>query len=163
MSIPVIALNCPEGPAGIDTILVNDRESVAKVIAHHGEQGHKKIGFIAATQTDYVARERLAGAKEAVQNDPSIQLEVFTGDYSRKSGYYGAKALLEKGATAIFVSNYNMSIGAIECFNQEGVRIGKDIAFSHYDYLDKNDLSILPKITITPPTDKIGNEQQNSC
>ena len=30
MSIPVIALNCPEGPAGIDTILVNDRESVAK-------------------------------------------------------------------------------------------------------------------------------------
>ncbi|HFU5381206.1 TPA: LacI family transcriptional regulator, partial [Enterococcus faecium] len=23
-------------------------------------------------------------------------------------------------------------------------------------YLDKNDLSILPKITITPPTDKIG-------
>lgn len=97
MSIPVIALNCPEGPAGIDTILVNDRESVAKVIAHHGEQGHKKIGFIAATQTDYVARERLAGAKEAVQNDPSIQLEVFTGDYSRKSGYYGAKALLEKG------------------------------------------------------------------
>ncbi|HIB1931429.1 TPA: LacI family DNA-binding transcriptional regulator [Enterococcus faecium] len=156
MSIPVIALNCPEGPAGIDTILVNDRESVAKVIAHHGEQGHKKIGFIAVTQTDYVARERLAGAKEAVQNDPSIQLEVFTGDYSRKSGYYGAKALLEKGATAIFVSNYNMSIGAIECFNQEGVRIGKDIAFSHYDYLDKNDLSILPKITITPPTDKIG-------
>ncbi|MDU0990988.1 MAG: LacI family DNA-binding transcriptional regulator, partial [Enterococcus faecium] len=94
MSIPVIALNCPEGPAGIDTILVNDRESVAKVIAHHGEQGHKKIGFIAATQTDYVARERLAGAKEAVQNDPSIQLEVFTGDYSRKSGYYGAKELL---------------------------------------------------------------------
>ena len=34
-----------------------------------------------------------------------------------------------------------------------GVRIGKDIAFSHYDYLDKNDLSILPKITVTPPTD----------
>ena len=60
-----------------------------------------KIGFIAATQTDYVARERLAGAKEAVQNDPSIQLEVFTGDYSRKSGYYGAKELLEKGVTAI--------------------------------------------------------------
>ena len=25
MSIPVIALNCPEGPAGIDTILLNDR------------------------------------------------------------------------------------------------------------------------------------------
>ena len=85
-------------------------------------------------------------------------LEVFTGDYSRKSGYYGAKELLEKGVTAIFVSNYNMSIGAIECFNQEGIRIGKDIAFSHYDYLDKNELSILPKITITPPTDKIGEQ-----
>ncbi|MGC3221160.1 LacI family transcriptional regulator, partial [Enterococcus faecium] len=55
-----------------------------------------------------------------------------------------------------FVSNYNMSIGAIECFNQGGVRIGEVIAFSHYDYLDKNDLSILPKITNTPPTDKIG-------
>ena len=46
MSIPVIALNCPEGPAGIDTILVNDRESVAKVIAHHGEQGHKKSDLL---------------------------------------------------------------------------------------------------------------------
>lgn len=99
MSIPVIALNCPEGPAGIDTILVNDRESVAKVIAHHGEQGHK-IGFIAATQTDYVARERLAGAKEAVQNDPSIQLEVFTGDYSRKAAITG-QSIIRKGATAI--------------------------------------------------------------
>ena len=95
-----------------------------------------KIGFIAATQTDYVARERLAGAKEAVQNDPSIQLEVLQETILEKRLLRG-KSIIRKGATAIFVSNYNMSIGAIECFNQEGVRIGKDIAFSHYDYLDK--------------------------
>lgn len=46
-----------------------------------------------------------------------IYLEIFIGDYFRKSGYYGVKVLLEKGVIVIFVSNYNMLIGVIECFN----------------------------------------------
>ena len=65
MSIPVVALNCPGGPAGIDTIVVNDRESVAKVIAHHGGQGHKTIGFIAAAQTDYVAKRTFSWSQRS--------------------------------------------------------------------------------------------------
>ncbi|WP_165002887.1 MULTISPECIES: LacI family DNA-binding transcriptional regulator [unclassified Enterococcus] len=156
IEIPIVALNCPKTVNTIDSILIDDRKSVETVIRHYAASGHQKIGFIAASQTDYAARERLAGARNAIQAYPQSQLEVFTGDYSRRSGFAGAKELLEKGVTALFVSNYNMSIGVLECFNQEGVRIGQDIAFSHYDYLDKNSRSNLPQITITPPTEKIG-------
>ncbi|KAF1297516.1 LacI family transcriptional regulator [Enterococcus sp. JM4C] len=163
IQVPLVSLNYPGTAQHADAILVNDRQSVREVIAHYIQQGHKKIGYLSAPQDDYPAKERLLGAREAIETavacdpeNPQVILETYEGDYTRKSGFLGTEQLLKRGVTALFVSNYNMSIGALECFNQAGIVIGKDIAFGHYDYLAQGEQSILPQITINPPTEKIG-------
>ncbi|WP_430610067.1 LacI family DNA-binding transcriptional regulator [Enterococcus sp. DIV0876] len=157
VNVPIVCLNSPDIAAVADVLLLDDRQSVQKVIEHYISIGHKKIGYIAAPQSDYTARERLLGAENAIV-ESQVELEIIVGDYTRKSGYYGAKQLLDWGATAIFVSNYNMSIGALSCFNQEGLVIGKDISFGHYDYLSEEDQSLLPQVTINPPAEKMGEK-----
>jgi LacI family transcriptional regulator len=157
INVPIVALNSPDVGDLADVLLLNDRQSVAEVIKHYLATGHKKIGYLSASESDYTVRERLTGAQEAM-GDSSSEMKVVIGDYTRQSGYRGAEELLDWGATAIFVSNYNMSVGALECFNQRGLVIGRDISFGHYDYLSKEEQSLLPQITVNPPAEEMGGK-----
>ena len=156
--IPMVLLNHPNTCDNADTILINDRHSVHQVITHYIRSGHEKIGIIAAPQSDYAARERLLGAQAAIAQEGVGDLSIYIGDYSRKSGFEGAQKLLKQGITALFVCNYNMSIGALECFNQNRVRVHQDIAFGHYDYSDEGEAAPITQITITPPANQIGEK-----
>lgn len=156
MTIPVVSINSPNQLDNVDSILVNDRTSVKQAIQHIISLGHQKIGMITARQTDYGARERLAGATEAVALASDVSLVTYEGDYSRLSGYQGAQQLLAQGVTALFVSNYNMSVGALEYLNVAVVRIGQDLFYSHYDYADQIDKVTSSILAIQPPTKEIG-------
>lgn len=150
-------MNHPETQGIADVLLLNDRQSVFDVINHYLAAGHKKIGYLSAPQSDHTARERLFGAQAAMANNEA-EMKIVVGDYTRQSGYRGTEELVAWGATAIFVSNYNMSVGALECFNQKGLIVGKDIAFGHYDYLSEAEQSLLPQITVNPPAEKMGEK-----
>lgn len=128
--VPIISLNSPDIANVADVLLLNDRQSVFDVINHYLAAGHKKIGYLSAPQSDHTARERLFGAQAAMANNEA-EMKIVVGDYTRQSGYRGTEELVAWGATAIFVSNYNMSVGALECFNQKRLIVGKDIAFGH--------------------------------
>ncbi len=155
--VPIVSLNSPDIATVVDTLLLNDRQSVFEAITQFIKEKHKKIGYISAPTIDYTAQERLLGAEEAVSGT-NVELKVVVGNYTRQSGYRAAEELLDWGATAIFVSNYNMSIGTLECFNQRRMLIGQDISFGHYDYLSKEEQSMLPQITINPPAEIMGEK-----
>lgn len=156
LKIPIVFINRPNNLQNADAIVVNDRESVKQAIQRIIELGHKKIGMITPQQADYSAKERYGGAKEAVLGLTDVDLKIYEGDYSRFSGYQGAKELIQEGITALFVSNYTMSIGALEYLNVAGIRIGKDIFFGHYDYDDQIKNEEIPMLIIQPPTKAMG-------
>lgn len=156
LDIPVVTINNPNQLRNVNSILLDDRASVAQVMQQIIDLGHQNIGMIAANQDDYVARERLAGAKQTMAAYPDRQLHVFEGDYSRTSGYRGAQALLAEGITALFVSNDNMAFGALTYLSENGIRIGQDLLFGHYDYADEHQFGQWPILSIQPPTEAIG-------
>lgn len=157
LTIPIISLNTPNRLENVDSILVNDRKSVRETIEQMIAMGHQSIGVITAPQTEYVARERLAGALEAKKySEKEITIDVYTGDYSRLSGFYGAKELLAKNITALFVCNYNMSIGALEYFNKSDQQIDQEIYFAHYDYFNELQTVLPERIIIQQPAVTIG-------
>lgn len=156
LDIPVISLNSPNQLPNVDSFLVDDRGSVERLIRYLIAQGHQHIGIIAAPQTDYTARERLAGVQKAVQAHSDVELEIYYGDYSRPSGFEGAKQLLSMGVDAVFACNYNMSLGASEYFNRAGIQLDKDISFTYFDYLDEMSSLISNRIVIQQPVKDIG-------
>lgn len=156
VKVPVISLNNPSDLPNVDTVLVDDRGSVRRLISHLIAQGHHHIGIITAPQSDYTARERLAGVHEAVRDHPDVKVSTFYGDYSRPSGFEGAQQLINRHIDALFVCNFNMSLGALEYCNRAGIRIDQDLAFSHFDYLDEMSNLISNRLVIQQPAKEIG-------
>ncbi|RRK11270.1 LacI family transcriptional regulator [Lactiplantibacillus garii] len=156
VQVPVISLNSPNGLANVDSILVDDRGSVRRLVQHLIAQGHRRIGVLAAPQTDYTAHERLTGVREAVRSHPHVEATVYYGDYSRPSGFEGAQKLIDDHVDALFVCNFNMALGALEYCNRAGIRIDQDLAFSHFDYLDEMSSLISNRLVIQQPAKEIG-------
>ena len=72
-----------------------------------------------------------------------------TGDFKRESGYILAKSILslKDRPTALFVSNNQMTLGALQAFRELGVKIPRDMSIVG---LDDTDWSILtdPSLTV---------------
>ncbi|WP_321384746.1 LacI family DNA-binding transcriptional regulator [uncultured Enterococcus sp.] len=150
LDIPVISAITPLEYPNVDSILLNNRQSTAELVRRILAQGHQKIGFIAAPQIDYVAKERLRGIYDAFSQTNVVLDEryIVYGDYSRKSGYMCMEELLQlEEITAVFVCNYNMSLGALEAIYQHEMKVGTDISFASYDYFEASDI-FYPKLTV---------------
>ena len=158
LDLPILSINTPVEFEKVDSILVNDRQSTKEVILRMLSLGHRKIGVIAAPQKDYVAKERLSGVLAAFEEtDISKEnLSVFYGDYSKESGEKGAKFLINEGISALFVCNYNMSLGALQVIYEEGIQIGQELSYASYDYFEASEI-FSPKLTvIKQPITEIG-------
>lgn len=156
--IPVISIITPLDYSQTDSIIVDNRASTEKVISRMLSLSHERIGVIVAPQTDYVARERFLGILDAfeTQNKLLSESNIYYGDYSKDSGKRGMAYLLSQEVSAVFVCNYNMSLGALQTIHEKQLVIGKDISFASYDYFDASDI-FYPKLTvIKQPIKEIG-------
>lgn len=156
LPIPVLTINSPVELVGIDRVQVADRQSVSEVVEHLVREGHTRIGLLAAPQNDYVARERLLGAKQVVDSYPEVSLVIEYGDYSRISGYWGGKKLLDKNISALIVTNYNMMTGVLEYMQHAGAPEQRKLVLAHYDYTSEMAELLSDRIIIKAPTKQIG-------
>lgn len=156
LPIPVLTINSPVELAGIDRVQVADRQSVSEVVEHLVREGHTRIGLLAAPQNDYVARERLLGAKQVVDSYPEVSLVIEYGDYSRISGYWGGKKLLNQNISALIVTNYNMMTGVLEYMQHAGAPEQRKLVLAHYDYTSEMAELLSDRIIIKAPTKQIG-------
>lgn len=158
LAIPVVSLVTPITFESIDSLLFDDAECTRKVVAAMIAGGHRRIGIISAPQTDFVARQRLAGAKAAFE-EAGLELTdewVYVNDYSRESGYAGMRQFIRQHATAVFVCNQNTSLGAIQQIQEQGLIVGQDMSFSAFDYLGIGEI-FYPKLTmVRQPVGELG-------
>lgn len=158
LEIPVISINTKLAYPNVDSIVVNNRESTKKIVKKIIQAGHQQMGIISAPQTASVAKDRLKGALEAVAEEglPSECVEIYYGDYSQKTGYEGMRSLIRRGITTVFVTNYNMSLGALQYIFESGLKIGEDVSFASYDYPGASDI-VYPKLTVVrQPVNQMG-------
>lgn len=118
---------------------------------HLIENGHKNIAIITGPTQLSTALERLTGYLSALQEhgillNPS---NILSADYSIESGYQRMKELLLKKSdiTAVVVTNYEMTVGAMIAVNELSVKIPEDLSFVGFDNLLLSRV-ISPKITI---------------
>ncbi len=102
--------------------------------------GHRRVGFVCATQSAVLSRDRLAGYCKALDaqdlpcDDALIRAEA---DFSAESGYRAVAALLRltHPPTAIFVASDTMAVGAYDAVRDCNRIIPDDIAIVGYDDL----------------------------
>ena len=146
--------NLPEIPS----VVIDDEKSAYEMVQYMVRMGHKRIGFIGGRRENIHTAQRLGGYQRALfENgilfDPNL---VFYGDWSRESGYEGAKALIPQGVTALFGISDKMAGGIYDYLEENGITVGKDLSVAGFDN-ESISAYFRPQLTTTElPLSEIG-------
>jgi len=159
-NIPVVLIDRSIKEVSCDTVLVDNLNASYDAVEYLITKGHKKIGIIVGPEDIFTARERLKGYFRVFE-DYAIAVDhsmIKTGDYQIESGYTLLNQLLdtEEPPTAIFVTNYEMTLGAIMAINERNVKIPDELSIIGFDNLQMARIVKPPLTIVVQPMQQIG-------
>lgn len=144
----------------IDYVLIDNIHAAEDATRYLLENGHRHIGIILGEAGIFTSAQRLEGYRQAFINAgypiPSPE-HVIHSDYTVQGGYASMRRLLKAGdCSAVFVTNYEMTLGAMIAINEMGKKIPEEISLIGFDNLDLSQI-MHPRLTIvTQPLEKMG-------
>lgn len=134
--VPVILMDRALSDGAYDCIRIDNRASAMRATDILLDNGHKKVAII-ASKHEYTGRERYAGFIEAM-NRKKLKIPdeyIKLGDHSLSTGYKYMKELLEikNRPTAVFVDNYENTLGAMMAINESKYKCPDDISVLGFD------------------------------
>lgn len=136
---PHVSIDVPQD--GAVTIQFNDRISMEELTEHLiSEHGVRKIAFVSGPLNSSVATERIEACRNVMKRH-GLELDqkmIFDGQWTRVGGRLAAEKLLDIGGElpdAVVCGNDDMALSVIECLNEHGIRVPKDIAVTGFDAL----------------------------
>ncbi|PHV72458.1 LacI family transcriptional regulator [Sporanaerobium hydrogeniformans] len=150
-NLPVVLIDRKIEGLPVDAVVVNNIEASQKAIEHLLQKGHKDIGIICGPKDVFTSNERLLGYNQAFIKKGILpnQNLISYGDYTVEGGHSALKELLkrEPHLSAVFVTNYEMTLGAIIALNELGIKMPEQISLIGFDNLHLAQV-IKPKLTI---------------
>ncbi|GAB4564335.1 MAG: LacI family DNA-binding transcriptional regulator [Anaerolineae bacterium] len=144
----------------MNVVDINNIEGGYQATRHLIELGHRRIAHITGPLNWRSANDRWTGYRRALGEAGLAydQALVASGDWSLRSGYEAAQALLARGRrfTALFSGNDQMAIGAMRAFREAGLRIPEDVAIVGYDGIPMSEYTSPPLSTMVQPMQKVG-------
>lgn len=157
--IPCVVLNRDIGDPSIINILSNDREGSTQAVKHLLQKGHRNIGLVEGITGFKSSMERREGYLKALidYNIPIKTEYIIQGNYDMESGYRAMERLLslDQPPTAVFCSNDDMAIGAINAAFARGVNVPEDISIVGFDDIEFARYTNPSLTTVKRPIEKI--------
>ena len=134
--------------------------------------GHRHIGIIVGPLDISTANERMVGYRRALE-DYGINIEtgprrsdgqheelIQIGRYDFESGYrqFNNFMDMENPPTALCVTNYDMTMGAVTAAHERNIILGKDIGFVGFDAVDLCRIVSPPLSIVEQPTQLMGQK-----
>ncbi len=157
--IPLVVLNrlIPDG--SFVNIVSNDREGAQHAGEYLIQQGHRRIALIEGMQGFKSTEQRRIGFLDAMSAAHiSIPDEyIVPGRYSTESGYQAMQALLQLDTlpTAVFCSNDDMAIGAMNAAFEHGLKVPEDLSIVGFDDINFSMYTNPALTTVKRPIEQI--------
>jgi LacI family transcriptional regulator len=159
VEIPLVYVNT--GPTTTDFIAALDNRMGGRLATEHLlNRGYQRIGIITGPMNWWEARERLAGWQEVVKAAGYSDVErlIVEGDWNAPSGAVGLQTLLDQNPDidAVFISNDQMSLGALQTARRLGLNVPKDIGIVGFDDIPEAAYFYPTLTTVRQNTRKLG-------
>ena len=159
---PIVLIDRKIQGINCDSVLVDNKKAAEDAVRYFIERGHRNIGIIGGPEEVFTAQERMAGYYKALESAgiPVSESLIWHGDYTIQGGVRGLEELVQNNPemTAVFVTNYEMTMGAMIGVNELGIRIPEQLSMIGFDNLQFA-RACNPKLTIvSQPTDGIAKE-----
>lgn len=144
----------------VSAVVVDNHDAAEKATQHLLDAGHTQIGLILGNQGIYTVEHRRDGYLAALARrhvSPREELILYS-DYTMEGGYTATKQLLSlpNPPTALFVTNYEMTLGTMLALNEAHISVPKDLSLIGFDKLDLFGV-VYPYLTIIKqPQNAIG-------
>lgn len=164
---PIVLIDRKIQGVSCDSVLVDNEQAAADAVKLLYENGHRNIGIIGGPKEISTAQERMKGYFSELKNldIPVRESLVVHGDYTIQGGVRAMEELVEKNPemTAVFVTNYEMTMGAVIGSNELGIQIPDQISMVGFDNLPFA-RACNPKLTIvSQPTERLQRKQLALC
>ncbi|MDT0168496.1 LacI family DNA-binding transcriptional regulator [Pseudarthrobacter sp. BRE9] len=147
--MPVVSTGPLTEDSANHVLVDSDQVAGARAAVRHlYDLGHRRIGHLAGPLTWDAAARRRDGWLEEVQVLGLVPGPVLEGDWSPKSGYDAALTIDRTAATAIFVANDHMAMGAIRAFTERGIRVPDDMSVVGFDDVPEAAYQVIPLTTV---------------
>jgi LacI family transcriptional regulator len=149
--IPVVLLDRMIKGIDCDCVLADNLNASYQAVEELIRRKHKRIGIVIGPEHAYTAEERRKGYIR-VHQDYQLPIDeelIVTGDYTVETGYKAFEDLwqLKERPSAVFVTNYEMTIGVIMAINDYGVNIPEDLSLIGFDNIQMSKV-VKPALSI---------------
>lgn len=143
-----------------DAVLVDNTEAVYQAIGRLVDKGHQRIAVITGPKSVFTAKERLAGYLRALQDHGIIYDDslVISDQNTFATGYRGCNRLmnLPDPPTAVFCTNYDITIGLVTAARERGIRVPEDLDVFGFDCVEICTMMKTPLPVVHQPEREIG-------
>lgn len=157
--IPVVILEDTYGIENCDVVQVDCASASYELVECLIKKGHKHIAIIKGIEGMTTSRERLNGYLRVMEDYelPINQEYLISGAYDYQSGYEGVQKLwrLEKKPTALFITNYHMSVGAMVAVRHLNIHIPEDLSIVAFDDMELSTITNCRITAVRQPMDEI--------
>lgn len=137
-NVPVVLLDRNLQDKEFDCVRIDNRMTAFRAMNSILTNHHKKIAVI-CSEAEYTGVERYKGFLDAMENAGIEIPQEYRrcGRHSFDHGYKSMKALLELEVppTAVFMTNYEITLGAVMAVNESKYRCPDDISMLGFDDL----------------------------
>lgn len=157
--IPIVVLNREVTGPSVINILSNDREGSYQAVKRLIANGHTNIAIIEGIKGFKSTIERREGyLKALIDYQIPIQKQyIAKGNYDMQSGHMAMEKLLslKNPPTAVFCSNDDMAIGALNTAFAQGLKVPGDISVIGFDDIASAKYTNPSLTTVKRPIEKI--------
>jgi DNA-binding LacI/PurR family transcriptional regulator len=157
-SVPIALVGSDLRLPEVDVVVDDDFRGAELAVEHLAALGHRDIALIDGGEGAGAAERRNGYQAAMAKAGLARHVRVEPGDFTEGGGHEGARRLL-KGArrpTAIFASNDQSAVGALNAINEAGMRVPQDVSLMGYDNTALAALRHISLTTIHQPRNQIG-------
>ncbi len=133
----------------------NDYDGTVAAVEYLISLGHTDIGMLAGRTSTYSGRQRYEAFFDTMnKHNLTVREEfVLNGDFIKSKTAYEVNKLIQKGKlpSAIFSSNDDMAITAMDLFKENNIRVPDDISIIGFDNIPLSSLIRPALSTISTP------------
>ncbi|HZQ64153.1 MAG TPA: LacI family DNA-binding transcriptional regulator [Gaiellaceae bacterium] len=140
----------------LDSVANDDRAGAALAVRHLAELGHRRIAHIDGGRGAGAAARRSAYVREMKRL--GLEPRVVKAEFTEQAGVHAAGELLRDDVlpTAVFAANDLVAAGALDRFEDAGLRIPEDMSIVGYDNTFLAALHHMSLTTIDQPRPELG-------
>ena len=159
--IPAVLVDRAAADASVSSVSVDDVAGGRMAAEHLISTGRRRIAYLGGPLELRQAADRLAGARQAVEANPGVALEVVELDgLSVLAGRVAGARIANSRSRpdAIFAANDLVAMGVLQALLKQssGIRVPEDITLIGYDDIDFASAAVVPLSSIRQPAGLIG-------